>query len=190
MRHHHLPIALASLALLAACGVKETTTSDDATSSEAADLTPEGPSILSKLVGGGKPMALDIQQAHPNGVVLQLDSIQAKPSETVITATITNGDDSEQSLNRNNSKNTYIVTGDGTKLYLSAPTANPRLEIPAGQKMQAELVFLGRLPAGDSATLFVNNGDSIDNEYTTQPGFRIPLPLADAAFSDDGSKKN
>lgn len=181
--------ALAAGLSLGACSVSEKQPDADA-SDQPQDMTPEGPSILSRLVGGGQPMALDIQQAHPNGVILQLDSIQAKPSETVITATITNGDDSEQSLNRNNNKNTYIVTGDGSKLYLSPPTANPKLQVPAGQKMQAELVFLGRLPKGGSATLFINNGDNTDSEYTSQPGFRIPLPLDDAAFADDGSKKN
>lgn len=188
--YRHFTTILAASAILVGCGVKEDAADPDATESEAVDMTPEGPSVLAKLMGGGKPMPLDIQQAHPNGVVLQLDSIQAKASETVITATIINGDDGEQSLNSYNNKNTYLVTADGSKLYLSAPTANPKLQVPAGQKMQAELVFLGRLTKGGSATLIVNDGNGTDNEYTSQPGFRIPLPLTDAAFSDDGSKKN
>ncbi|MXO75462.1 hypothetical protein GRI40_09570 [Altererythrobacter aerius] len=180
---------IAACALLSACGDAETSSeAQDADAQQ--DLTPEGPSILSKLVGGGKPMPLDIQQAHPNGVILQINSIQAKPSETVIVATITNGDDGEQTLNRGNSKNTYIVAGDGSKLYLSPPTANPRLQIPAGQRMQAELVFLGRLTSADGATLIINDGNQTDSQYTSTPGFRVPLPLSEAAFSDDGSKKN
>lgn len=176
---------------LTACSASE---NEADTSNEAAadqDLTPEGPSIMSDLLGGGEPMSLDIQQAHPNGVVLQLTSIQAKPSETVIGAIVTNGDDSEQSLNRyGNNKQTYIVTGDGSKLYLSPPTNNEKLLIPAGQRMEAELVFLGKVSQGGTATLIINDGDQTGNEHSNRPGFRIPLPLEDAAFSDDGSKKN
>ena len=181
---------LCATALAAACGVKETGEGAEADSTKAADMTPEGPSILSKLVGGGKPMPLDIQQPHANGLVLQLDSIQAKPTETVITATIINGDDRENSLNKYSNKNTYIVSADGSKLYLSPPTANEKLNVPAGQRMQAELVFLGRLSPEGQATLIVNDGSQTDSQNTTTPGFRIPLPLQDAAFSDDGSKKN
>lgn len=179
---------IAACALIVGCSVAEDKTATE--QGAAQDLTPEGPSVLSKLIGGGKPMALDIQQAHPNGLVLQINSLQAKPSETVIQATVINGDGDEQSLNRYNSKDTYIVAGDGTKLYLSPPTANPNLQVPAGQRMQAELVFLGRLSDAQGATLIVNEGSQTDNKYTSTPGFRIPLPLTEAAFSDDGSKKN
>lgn len=175
--------------LLSACSGQGEQASDP-TQAESPDLTPEGPSLTSRLLGGGKPMPLDVQQAHPNGVVLQLTSIQVKPSETVVTATISNGDDKEQSFNKHNNKNTYIVAGDGSKLYLSPPANNAKLEVPAGQRMQAELVFLGRLENSGPATLIINDGSQSDSEYTTQPGFRIPLTLTDAAFSDDGSKKN
>ena len=186
----HRTLALvAPLLALSACGSGNDQEPSDL-SAENADMTPEGPSMMSKLIGGGKPMALDIQQAHPNGVVLQLDSIQAKPSETVITATISNGDDKEQTLNKFANKNTYIVAGDGSKLYLSPPATNEKLQIPGGQRMQAELVFLGRLPEGGPATLIINDGSQTDSQHTNQPGFRIVLPLDDAAFSDDGSKKN
>ena len=176
--------------LASACTVREEDSAAENDPDAAQDLTPEGPSLIGNLFGGGEPQPLDIQQPHPNGVVLQLTSLQAKPTETIMVATIINGDDQEQSLNRVNNKNTYIVTGDGSKLYLSPPTSNPRLLVPAGQRMQAELVFLGRLPQGGNATLFINEGSASDSEYTTSPGFRIPLPITDLAFSDDGSKKN
>lgn len=183
--------AASSLALAACGGVKDDAQRPGDDTTEAADLTPEGPSITASLFGGGEPVAIDVQQAHPNGVVLQLASLQAKSSETIVKAIITNGDDSEQSLNRfGNNKQTYIVAEDGTKLYISPPTSNTKLQIPAGQRMEAELVFLGRLPKGSTASLIINDGDNTDNEYTTTPGFRIPLPLSEAAFSDDGSKKN
>lgn len=181
-------LASAALALSACGSVKEEGATDDAATE---DMTPEGPSVLSKLVGGGEPIAIDVQQAHPNGVVLQLVSLQAKPSETIIKAIVTNGDDQEQAFNRwGNNKQTYIVAEDGTKLYVSPPASNEKLEVPAGQRMEAELVFLGRLPQGSTATLIINDGQQTDNQHTTTPGFRIPLPLTDAAFSDDGSKKN
>lgn len=184
-----LPL-LCATALVTSCGVKNSDEEADAKSSEAADLTPEGPSLISKLIGGGKPMPLDVQVPHANGLILQVDSLQAKPTETVITATIINGDDRENALNQYGNDDTYIVGADGAKLYLSPPANNEKLNIPAGQKMQAELVFLGRLSKDGQATLIVNDGDDTGNQYTDTPGFRIPLVLPGAAFSDDGSKKN
>ncbi len=135
-------------------------------------------------------MPLDIQQAHPNRTVLQLTSLQVKPSETVLTAIITNGADRDIQLNRFGSDDTYLATGDGQKLYLSAPAANDNLTIPPGQRIEAELVFLGELRKGNSATLIINEGNQTGNKYTSTPGFRVAIPIEDAAFSDDGSKKN
>jgi hypothetical protein len=56
--------------------------------------------------------------------------------------------------------------------------------------MEGELVFIGRLPESGGATLILNDGSDTSSEYTTRPGFRIPIQLPEAAFSDDGSKKN
>lgn len=184
-----LAIACLPAFALAACSVSETEPDTAPDGEEAADLTPEGPSMTARLFGGGEPVMLDVQQAHANGLVLQLDTIQAKPTETVIAATVINGDDRENSLNKYSNKNTYIVSADGSKLYLSPPTSNEKLQVPAGQRMQAELVFLGRLSPDGPATLIVNDGSDTDNQHTNQPGFRIPLPLTQAAFSDDGLKK-
>jgi len=156
---------------------------------EAMDMTPEGPSLASRLLGGGEPMPLDIQQAHPYGTVLQVRSLQIKPSETIITAIVTNGDDREVALNQYGRDDTYIATGDGQKLYLSPPAANEQVTIPPGQRMEAELVFLGEL-RGEGGTLIVNEGNQTGNQHSQTPGFRIPLPIEDAAFSNDGSKKN
>lgn len=185
-----LSAALVPALMLGACSNSETGDADEAGEAESADMTPEGPSLLSNVFGGGEPMPLDIQETHPNRTVLRLSSLQVKPSETVITATVTNGRDREIHLNQYGNDDTYIVTGNGSKLYLSAPTNNEKITIQPGQRMEAELVFLGELRDNDTATLIVNEGNQTSNEHTPQPGFRITLPLDSAAFSDDGSKKN
>jgi hypothetical protein len=157
----------------------------------AQDLTPEGPSLASQLFGGGKPMPLSLQNAHSGGLVLQLNAIQAKATETVIRVTVINGDSDEQQLNQwPNNHNGYLLASNGERLYLSPPTANPELRVGAGQRMEGELVFLGRLSPGAGATLVLNDGRDISSVYSNSPGFRIPIPLQSAAFSDDGSKKN
>ena len=192
MRIRQTLMLTAPLALsLAACSVSE---NEDATTpdggSEEQDLTPEGPSLTASLFGGGEPMALNLQETHPNRTVLNLRSLQVKPSETVISAIVTNGRDREIHLNQYGNDDTYLVTGSGSKLFLSAPTNNQKVTIQPGQRMEAELVFLGELREGDTATLIINEGNQTSNQHTSQPGFRIPLPLESAAFSDDGSKKN
>ena len=158
---------------------------------EATDLVPEKGVNVASLWGGGEAMPVDVQMAHPSGMVLQLTSLQAKPTETVIGITVVNGDEDEHKLNGYpNSKDGYILSGTGEKFYLSAPPTNPELSVAGGQRMEGELVFLGRLPKDQNALLILNDGDNLANEYDTTPGFRLELPLRSAAFSDDGSKKN
>lgn len=189
------PALLAPLALavaLAACSVgsEQQAAKDDVAGENAVDLTPEGPGLGAQLFGGGKPMPLTVQVTSPGGMVLQLTSIQAKPTETVVGVIAINGDDDEQKLNAwPNNKQAYIITSSGERLYLSPPQANPELQVGAGQRMEGQLVFLGRLPQGGGGTLILNDGDINTNQYDNSPGFRIPLPLKAAAWSDDGSKK-
>lgn len=189
-----LLILVAPLAVLGACSMSSDDGSADANalaSGNAATLVPEQAGMIDQLIGGGAPVALTAQSAHPSGMILQLTSLQAKPTETVIGMTVINGDSDEQKLNAYpNNRNAFIVTGAGERFYLSPPPTNPELAIQPGQRMQGELVFLGRLPKGQNATLVLNETSSSPNRYTNQPGFRMDLPLTDAAFSDDGSKKN
>lgn len=184
--------ALAALTLVG-CGQNNAAAPADQTAANGEapqNLTPENGINVAALWGGGKPMPLELQSVHPNGTVLQVTSIQAKPTETVLGVTVVNGDDSAITLNRwNNNKDGYIVASTGEKLYLSPPAGNPTMSVPQGQTMQGELVFLGRLPKSGDATLVLNEGSNT-NQYTDNPTFQVPLPLSSAAFSDDGSKKN
>ncbi|WP_298742754.1 hypothetical protein [uncultured Brevundimonas sp.] len=133
------------------------------------------------LWNGGQAAPLDIQVAHPDGVVLQLTSLQSRPTETVVGVRVINGRDREIQLNRfNNNRDGFIVVDSGERIYLSPPPGNPRLAIQAGQTLEGELVFLGRLPPGQTAILVLNENSSTDNQYTTNPGFRIDLPLGSA----------
>lgn len=144
------------------------------------DTPPTAPSAAgsSSLWNGGETRALDLQSAHPNGVVLQLTSLQSRPTETAIGVRVMNGRDREIQLNRFNNRNGYIVLDNGERLYLSPPANNTRVSIPAGQTLEGELVFLGRLPSVKSAVLILNENATSDNQHTTTPGFRIDLPLA------------
>jgi len=173
------PIAL--MLLLSACG-QNADESDEAAAAEAG-TTPAastGPVGVSKssLWRGGELAPLDIQVPHPNGTVLQLTSLQSREAETVLGIRVINGDDREIQLNRfNNNRNGYIVVDSGERIYLSPPTGNRNLAIQAGQTMEGELVFLGRLPQAQSGILILNENNSAENEYTNTPGFRINLPL-------------
>lgn len=134
------------------------------------------------LWAGGKPVPLDNQTAHPNGVVLQLTSIQSRPTETVVGVRVINGRDRAVELNRfNGNRDGYLALDSGERLYLSPPPSNARLNIEAGQTLEGELVFLGRLPPSQTAVLVLNENSQTDSQYTTTPGFRINLPLAAVA---------
>ncbi len=131
--------------------------------------------------GGAEGAALDLQVVHPNGVVFQVNSIQAKPDETVVGLTVLNGRDREIELLSSNDDNNYVVSDSGEKLPLVPPTSSARLAIPAGQAVDIELVFTGALPRGENATVVLNENASSDNGSTSRPRFQARLPL-DGAF--------
>lgn len=183
-RRLHLVLLSLPILLAAGCGSEPASdpsqSASDAPVMAAAEPQPGRPNGGS-LWQGGDQRPIDIQSAHPNGVVLQLTSIQSRPMETAIGIRVLNGRDRAIELNRFNSRNGYIVLDSGERLYLSPPANNTKVSIPAGQTFEGELVFLGRLPPVQSAVLILNENASADNEHTSTPGFRIDLPLTGAA---------
>lgn len=134
------------------------------------------------LWANGEKRPLDIQSAHPNGVVLQLTSVQSRPTETAVGVRVINGRDRAIDLNRfNSNRDGYLALDTGERLYLSPPGNNNRLTVEAGQTLEGELVFLGKLPQSQSAVLILNENSQTDSEYTTTPGFRVNLPLGTVA---------
>lgn len=183
MRFSILSVAASAL-LVAACAQEPAAPeTNEAAPPAAAGAPGQGAPAgnAASLWAGGETRALDIQSAHPNGVVLQLTSIQSRPTETAIGVRILNGRDRAVELNRFNNRNGYIVLDSGERLYLSPPPNNSRVSIPAGQTLEGELVFLGRLPPTSSAVLILNENSSLDNRFSTTPSFRIDLPLAEGA---------
>ncbi|WP_188945689.1 hypothetical protein [Polymorphobacter multimanifer] len=175
------------LAGVSACGGgdEKTGTADVATpvAAPAADGAPEPAAGGSaSLWNGGAVGPLDVQVAHPSGVVLQLFFNDTATTETAIGMRVINGRERDVQLNRfNTNRNGYLVLDGGERLYLSPPVNNARLVIEPGQTMEGELVFLGRLSPVGNATLVLNENQSMSNEHTTTPGFRIDLPLAAGA---------
>lgn len=185
---HRLASSAAAALLLAACGSQS---GDNATaegeSNALADLTPEGPGLAARLFGGGQPVQLTQQKVLENGMVVNLTSFQAKADESVLGVRITNGADRDVDLDWSDHK-TFLVA-NGQKYFLSPPVENKDLKVTEGSKMQGELVFLGAIAKGATVTLVVNDGMS-DSQYSSTPGFSMPLQTTEAAWSDDGSKKN
>lgn len=131
---------------------------------------------------GGTVKPLEIQVAHPNGVVLQVTSLQSRPTDTAVGIRVINGRDKEIDLNRfPNNRNSFLLLETGERLYLSPPVSNARLTVPAGQTFEGELVFLGRMPPVPSGVMVLNEQSSADAQYSTTPGFRVDLPLSEGA---------
>lgn len=166
---------------LAACS-QQVADSNNQAAAEAPAAGASATAGTAALWADGQKRSLDIQSAHPNGVVLQLTSVQSRPTETAIGVRVINGRDRAIELNRfNSSRNGYLALDTGERLYLSPPTNNARLTIEPGQTLEGELVFLGKLPPSQSAVLILNENSQTDNEYTTSPGFRVNLPLSTIA---------
>jgi hypothetical protein len=185
MRHWTL-LPLAALCLVG-CGGEPDAAAVGAVETNEADMTAEGPSLASRLFGGGKAVPLSQQKVLQNGMVVNLTSFQAKADESVLGVRIVNGADKDVDLDWSTHK-TFLVAG-GQKFWLSPPVENKDLKVTQGSKMEGELVFLGAVPKGATVTLVVNDGMS-DSQYSGNPGFSMPLDVTETAWSDDGSKKN
>lgn len=171
-------LAPATLLAAAACNAPTTPAAGEG-SSAPADGTATATSSAA-LWNGGQVKPLSIQIAHPNSTVLQVTSIKSGDMDTRVGVRVINGREKDIELNRfNNNRDGYLLLGTGEKLYLSPPPTNTKLSVPAGQTFEGELVFLGRLPAGDAAILVLNENAG-DSEYTDTPGFRVDIPLGAA----------
>lgn len=137
--------------------------------------------------GGGAGAEVGVQISHPNGVVLQIDSVRVGGEATVVQTRVFNGRGREISLNAGR-ENTYLLTDAGEKLLLAPPAANTAFSIPAGRSIDAALVFSGALPRGERATLVINEQSRSDNAHTSSPGFQTVLPLNGAYGARDVPK--
>lgn len=184
---HWAALGIAALSI-AACGKQaDTSSTADTAETNTTNTTAEGPSLASRLFGGGKPIQLNQQKVLQNGMVVNLTSFQAKADESVLGVRIVNGADRDVDLDWSDQK-TFLVA-NGQKFWLSPPVENKDVKVTQGSKMEGDLVFLGTIPKGATVTLVVNDGMS-DSQYSSTPGFSMPLELTEAAWSDDGSKKN
>ncbi len=187
MRKTLATLSMAAI-LVAGCSVKEDDNQAEGSTISTSDQADEAaPSDDGALYADGEAMPLDIEQTHPTGTSIALESIRATPTETLVTMTINNGADFPVTLN--GFGGAYLFGPDGGKLEVQAPANNERLEIPPGQQVRAELVFKGRLSQGGPATLFFNEAKYLEDDDSRYPGFRIPMQLTSAAFTEDGAKK-
>ncbi len=124
--------------------------------------------------GEGAPLALQV--AHSNGVVLQALSARVGRERTLVGVRIINGRDREIELSPG-TDNSYLLTDSGNKLLLIASTTNANLAVPAGQTIDAALVFSGELDRQGTATLVLNEDGSSDSVNSSRPKFQIAMPL-------------
>lgn len=185
-------LALSAIMLVTACGQNQSGESANG-ATPGQPNSPQEPANnvvgrqSSSLWRGGEQAPLDIQVAHPNGVVLQLTSLQSRETETVVGVRVINGHDHEIHLNRFNNRDGYIVVESGERLYLSPPPGNTRLSVQPGQTLEGELVFLGRLPPTQSAILVLNEHNTSDSQFARSPGFRVNLPLSNPTTAGPAS---
>ena len=132
------------------------------------------------LGGSGDAAPIDLQVAHANGVVLRTTSARVGREATLVNVRIMNGRDREIVLNRG-SEASYLLTDGGEKMLLVPSATNANLSIPAGQTIDAALVFAGELPRGGDATLILNEDGSPDNVNSSSPRIQLVLPMGEAS---------
>jgi outer membrane protein OmpA-like peptidoglycan-associated protein len=150
----------------------------------------QGVAALSMVVvtmgpAAAKPLPLERRLMHPDGVSIQLQTIDLRDDSIVLSATIVNPGEHEISLDRARS----FVLDDGAHgiYHLSPPADDPELRIPPHMQVAGDLVFIGPLAsAARQLTLSSNRGiGSPDNPYDDAPVFDAKLPLDRRAAAGD-----
>ena len=133
-------VVSASFLALAACQQEAAAPVQNGTApAEAGNAAPAqgGNQATANLWNDGAAKPLDTQVAHPNGTVLQLTSLQSRPTDTVVGFRVINGRERDVELNRfNSNQRGYLVLDNGERLYLSPPATNTRLSIPAARPLK------------------------------------------------------
>lgn len=147
--------------------------------------TPEGtPAATEPAVppaNDGLPPALaglNLQTNHATGSVLRVTSVRFEGDHIAVDLAFTNGTDHEQELNENN-RNDFVLRDDiGNVYHLSAPPNNGDVSVPAGQSLEGEFVFLGRInPQATALTLVTNESYGSDTDYARDPKMTIQIPM-------------
>ncbi len=125
-------------------------------------------------LGGGDGARVDVQMAHPGGVVLQVNSVRSSGERTLVDVLVMNGRPRDAAL-AGGRDSTYILDDGGQKLLLVKSSTNPALTVAPGQTMAGQLVFGGSLGSGN-AMLVLNGQSDAGNVNASGPRFDVPLP--------------
>lgn len=122
---------------------------------------------------------LDLQANHASGSVLRVTGVRFASDHIAVDLAFTNGSRYEQTLNTYSS-NRFVLRDDLGNVYnLSPPPNNGDVAVPAGQSLEGEFVFLGRLNPGASAlTLVTNEQHGGDQSTTRSPKMTLQIPFA------------
>ncbi|GGB55112.1 OmpA family protein [Blastomonas aquatica] len=133
------------------------------------------------ILGGGDGTPVDIQEAHPSGVVLNVRTIRIDGERTAVDLTVINGRDREIRLNQGR-ENSYVLGDGGEKLLLVPPSGNTTLAVPGTRATDMTLVFEGAASGSGNITLVLNENGSLES-YSNNPRFQISLPVSGSGGS-------
>lgn len=170
------------LPLAAGCGTGDAP-SDVAPAAPPAATVPDSDAPASEAAVDDTPRPaltnLDLQANHASGSVLRVSGVRFASDHIAVDLAFTNGSRHEQKLNTY-SHNRFVLRDDLGNVYnLSPPPNNGDVSVPAGQSLEGEFVFLGRLNPGASAlTLVTNEQHGGDQSTTRSPKMTVQIPFA------------
>lgn len=165
-------VALAAV-LVAATGCQVSSSDPAAPPAETSAETPAADGVPTALTG------LDLQANHASGSVLRVTGVRFEPDHVAVAMSFTNGSDHEQKLNQHHGNNFVLRDNLGNVYNLSAPPNNGDVAVPAGQSLDGEFVFLGRLhPDAAQLTLVTNEEHGGDQDHSRDPKMTIQIPLS------------
>jgi len=136
--------------------------------------------LAAQPVGPKMPASMDLnlEQRHPNGVVLWIRRVAFTPTYIQVSIEAVNGHPSDVHLATVGSDAMKLVD-DKDNVYRFRPSkVNKDLTVKTGASLKGDIIFPGSLDARATKLTFINNnGEYRDSEHTTYPAFEIAIPI-------------
>ena len=125
------------------------------------------------------PLELDLEQRHPNGVIVRVHRITFDPTFITVELSAVNGFRDEVTLAADPFTGMTLVDDTGVDYKFIAPDVNDNLRVESGGTLEGQVVFTGELAAdARTLTLTLNPGRDGADDSTIFPMFRFPdIPI-------------
>lgn len=119
-----------------------------------------------------------IQASSPMGVVVRVKGVAVTEDVTLLRVSASYGASAGFTELAADDRGTYLEDEDGARYPVRLPRDNRWLRIRAGDTMEGQLVFLGRIAAGSNRVKLVINHGAEAGDSDGNPHLEMDIPIS------------